>query len=480
MKPHLLSIALWFLLVASCGKEPVSWAEIGVRNEEIPIRIEPLLTRVTGTTFDIGDRIGLTISTDEGTYIENKNLVYDGSVFGAEGFIWYNNINLTADLIAYYPYAAAGVPTSFSVAADQSGAGFATSDLLAAVSRQVKPSPLPVEMLFSHLMSKIRIEINNSSDGAITNLRLAGSKLAATIDLARKSATVLSGATASSIIPHPAGEIDCYEAIVVPQQVAFVLTVVTDDGKTHTCNLTTTSLLAGKIYTIELTLTNIDFRATLQAEIEDWVSGGTIPEAGNPNEDNSDKNPFQGEESAITVTHGGVTYATATLADGRCWMVENLRYNPTSGTTLAEGVYLPGEGLASTTDLAQYGLLYTAAAALGVETITSENSASLEGAQGLCPAGWHIPTEAEAEALFAAYPEELPASFNFATPSYWNGLTSAYVSYTSKGALLRTSTPTPNKSTADMQVMMLYSDSRPGIKNQSNGNAYPVRCIKNR
>ena len=45
------------------------------------------------------------------------------------------------------------------------------------------------------------------------------------------------------------------------------------------------------------------------------------------------------------------------------------------------------------------GLLYDAATAFGVEVVTLDNAATFEGAQGICPRGWHIPTVAEMTGL---------------------------------------------------------------------------------
>lgn len=45
------------------------------------------------------------------------------------------------------------------------------------------------------------------------------------------------------------------------------------------------------------------------------------------------------------------------------------------------------------------GLLYDCATAFGVDAITEENAFSFEGKQGICPDGWHIPTNAELTGL---------------------------------------------------------------------------------
>ena len=47
-------------------------------------------------------------------------MTYDGSAFTASGLLWYNDLNETSTLTAYFPYSASGVPDEFSVARDQS------------------------------------------------------------------------------------------------------------------------------------------------------------------------------------------------------------------------------------------------------------------------------------------------------------------------------------------------------------------------
>ena len=68
------------------------------------LRIAPEIgTRVTGLHFDRDDRIGLTVVKGSETYLDNRELTYDGAAFTAPGVIWYDNINETSTLTAYYP-----------------------------------------------------------------------------------------------------------------------------------------------------------------------------------------------------------------------------------------------------------------------------------------------------------------------------------------------------------------------------------------
>lgn len=465
-----LQIALGLALLAGCSTNSAS------EPEPLPLRIEPQISRVVGLNFEVGDRIGLSISNSaDGCYCENLPLTYDGSLFTAANLIWHNDLNLAADLVAYYPYDANGAPERFTVATDQASAGCEGSDLLAATATGITPTPTPVEMTFHHLMSKVEIHLTNNSDGEVSSILLGGSIPTATIDLEAKTAT-LSASSAVEIAPYYNTQSACYEAVVVPQQVAFTLSVATDDGKLHTRTLRSTLLLPAKLYTIHITLTNIEITASMQAQIEDWGEGGTIeeqePEQGDePEQESSDP---QGE----TLTYGGVDYPIQTLADGRVWMVENLRYNPAGGEVLAAGLYYPGEELTSEADVATYGLLYTAATALGVEAITSENAATIEGTQGICPEGWHLPTEDEFMDLITACGETVPDLLCEQTPAYYHTAQSNYVD-NKYCLLLLSSTPTTNFTASRIQIFRSYTGNKATTTYADNKSAYPVRCIKN-
>ena len=106
-----------------------------------------------------------------------------------------------------------------------------------------------------------------------------------------------------------------------------------------------------------------------------------------------------------TVSWGGVDYPVKKLADGNFWFVENLRYVPEGKevskdlTALDNGVWYPVDAATKTlTDnadsVARKGYPYSAEAALGLapKTVNNDNYAGYEGAQGICPSGWHIPT----------------------------------------------------------------------------------------
>lgn len=116
--------------------------------------------------------------------------------------------------------------------------------------------------------------------------------------------------------------------------------------------------------------------------------------------------------TSVTDAAGNV-YKVVKLADGNYWMAENLRYVPEGLTpsqdlnNVTAGVYYPiklaedHKSVVFTTDendIKASGYLYQAETAFGlaVNSLKSEEDAKkLEGAQGICPNGWHIPTASE-------------------------------------------------------------------------------------
>lgn len=118
-------------------------------------------------------------------------------------------------------------------------------------------------------------------------------------------------------------------------------------------------------------------------------------------------------EEEGSFTYYGETYRTVTLSDGSVWMAEPLRYVPeglvpSDDPTNADAhIWYPytisstdGSAAAATDEatIRANGYLYDLQAVFGTE-ITADNCGSFEGAQGICPDGWHIPTRADYLAL---------------------------------------------------------------------------------
>ena len=115
----------------------------------------------------------------------------------------------------------------------------------------------------------------------------------------------------------------------------------------------------------------------------------------------------------------GNEYATVTIGE-QTWMAENLRY---------EGDIALGTGLSDTTayryypvgdenNVRRYGYLYNWIAAMNGE---SSSNAVPSGVQGICPDGWHLPSNAEWSMLQFAVGGQNVASRLASASDVWQG-----------------------------------------------------------
>lgn len=409
MKKYLFLSVIAFAAVTACEKEQGDNQGSG---GDI-VRISPVITKVTDVNFEDGDRIGLSIYKGDAYYAENRLLTFGDGVFSGD-LVWYAEAAETSVLTAYYPYSESGMPETFSVAADQT-AGYEASDLIAGVKTDVAPTSSAVTVEFRHLLSKILLDVDNQSGSELASVRLSGSKLSASVDLSGLSVAVDEAAEAEDITMQAVESGRQYRAIVIPQTVNFTLTVTTASGKTLEQKLASADLKAGGQYTMAATVIDDNLSVSISGEITNWTDEGVIgPDT--PAEE------VQFEEYDGYFVYDGVTYPTVTLANGSVWMAKNLSYLPDGYTPSADGtdpeahILYPYElvndggsptsinassavALTDAGSIEEKGYLYDAYAIFGVNEFTEENIHGFEGAQGICPPGWHIPTRADYFAL---------------------------------------------------------------------------------
>lgn len=382
--------------LAACNKTVPAWDNQGSQDtRSYDVRIKPVMTKVTDTAFENGDAIGVSIARTAGAYATNEKLTYSGSEF-AGSLKWYAEGTEGATVSAYYPYAAT-VPTAFSVQADQS-AGTSASDFVAGTKDGVLPSASAVVIPFKHKLTKIVLNVTKNVEGELGDVKLGGARLAANID-AEFNAAVDESASESTVTAFKKDE-STYCLIVPPQSVAFVATVVTTGDNELSQILEETTLLAGKQYTINMIVNPSDLKVTFSGDIEDWEDGGTL----------GADNTLIEKLSDGYITYHEARYTVAKMQDGKWWMTQNLRYVPegiTVGdelTNVTAGVYYPlvlkedlsaAEFSKNIEVINANGYLYQAEVALGLSVggiTTVAQAEALEGAQGICPKGWHVPT----------------------------------------------------------------------------------------
>lgn len=446
------------------------------------IRIAPSISRVTGLNFDTGDRIGLTIVKSGANYCENTPLRFDGTVFVSDDLFWYDDSSEKSNLTAYYPYLAEGAPASFTVRADQKlAADHEASDLLAATATDVVPSQTAVNMIFTHLLTKIVIDITNNSANTIQEVTLKGSRCTATVDLSTKSVQVDASSAETDIYPFPTVTAGRYEAILVPQRAALELEIQTSDGNRHIKTFQATDLQSGAEYAIEAVISNTNkIHASISGAVKGWEDGGAIA----PVEDDL-------PEDSDLLEYAGVKYRIRQLSNGTTWMAENLRYIPegkrvSSSPSDENGIWYPCTTSFTASSDTEYiqrqGLLYDLATAVG-EPVTADNFRNIEGVQGICPEGWHLPTRADLESLIAVNSELGSSFFTYAgtrDPSgkYIGSLMSGNFS---KGYLLCTSTESSVYTPEDLnyQYLLFSKSNQVNIIDIDCRSGMPVRCVKN-
>lgn len=395
----LLTLMIGAALLASCQQE---------ENEVTPsasrVTISPIITRATEVNFEDNDRIGLTITKSDGTlHANNELMTFNNGVF-AGNLNWYAEGNETSTLVAYYPYDETGAPTSFSVQTDQTS-GYGKSDLMAASKSEVVPSANSISMPFRHMFTKLVINVTNETGLDISSVVLQGSIPTANLNLEALSVTADANTPAANITAQQVEANKTYRAIIIPQTVALTLAVTTSNSKTLTQKLVSTTLVQSGQYSVNVRVLPDDILVTLSGEITNWTDEGSI-EA---------DNEVAFEEFENYFVYDGVTYNTVTLANGTKWMTEPLIYlpegfTPSGDPTADSHIWYPyqligvgsnainaasAEAMTDEASIKKSGYLYDMYAALGGKEITADNCYTFEGAQGICPKGWHIPTREE-------------------------------------------------------------------------------------
>lgn len=265
MKRFLFLISVPVLIVA-CSKDinkPEEPASVG------QITISPTVTKVTETSFEQGDKIGLTIVRNSGIWADNASLSYDGGVFSGE-LNWYPDKDAST-LKAYYPYSE-NFPTTFTVALDQRN-GTSSSDFVAAVKNGVTPSSEAISMTFTHKLSNILITLENKSGKSIEGLTIGG--IIPTATVGGNFEIGVADVQPEDIQALKVSDTK-YRLIVVPQTSAITVKVAVGD-KVLTQDLASAEFITGMEYKLGVVVLEDSIRIVLSGDINPWDDGGDIP-----------------------------------------------------------------------------------------------------------------------------------------------------------------------------------------------------------
>lgn len=211
---------------------------------------------------------------------------------------------------------------------------------------------------------------------------------------------------------------------------------------------------------------------------------------------------------SMTDPRDGNVYKTVNIGT-QVWMAENLKYlpsvvGPLTGSETNPYYYVYGydgtsvSAAKATPNYNTYGVLYNWTAAMAG---SASSEADPSGVQGICPAGWHLPSDAEWETLVPWQPEEdesvAGGILKETGDVHWNDPNTGATNQTGFTALpggLRSGSPNPNFSniknygyfwsTADNSSIfggvrgLSYDNSKVIWYGISKEFGHSVRCVK--
>ena len=258
-------------------------------------------TKVAAGSFEQSDVIGLYVTdyVDDltpmplqvsGNRANNIPVTFDGSAWIPGKTIYWGAGK--SDVYAYYPYfeQVQDVESQyFEVATDQTGEGYASSDLLWAKAGSVKQSDGAVNLQMSHLMSKLTVKIVAGEDyiGSLpddASIRLHNTVIGARVDISKGAVSKDLHSSAQSINMKELGlrtyegvEAVVFEAVVVPQMLERTVPLIEINSKSVSYLIEDYfNFRSGMsyVYTVTLNSSTTAIKVEIGCELEDWNSAG--------------------------------------------------------------------------------------------------------------------------------------------------------------------------------------------------------------
>lgn len=286
-------LAVATLLMVGCDKG----VDTSVINpNEIRVEASVKQTRVAGTSFEIGDKMGLyavEYNGDEvaslqvaGNFINNEALTYDGSAWvGGRTLYWSDK---PCDFYGIYPYQEPATVSEylFDLPTDQNSpetddalSGYEAADLLWAKATKVSREDGAVQLQFKHMMSRVvvKIERGEKYEGDLPEditVHLYNTVTTAEVDFTHGSLQRYAHGEKETITMKQLSG-DTFAAIVVPQNIErrTPLVEITMEGIAYLLNYSM-SFRPGYQHTITVTLNSSPeqekIEISIDGEIEDW------------------------------------------------------------------------------------------------------------------------------------------------------------------------------------------------------------------
>lgn len=289
MKTKLFALAALTFALAACSNDNENLNIDGHVAAKFTTGITPV-TRASGTTWDAGDRIGI---TGIGTVYDNVPYILKNGTFEAEGTVIYFQTTEEVVFRAYYPYSPTGSLLTITTDADAQQNQPAIDMLFASGAKGSTHSP-EVNFIdktdeggedhsFHHCMSQLTLTFEEGSGVNFDLVKpvgytLSGLKLEGSFNTATGIAAVGDQAQAEDLTITLNGTIQS-SLILIPQETNTLSLKVSYKGQTYNATLTIPKgkLVAGDNYTYTVTVRNKGIEVS-KAEIAKWndVNSGGV------------------------------------------------------------------------------------------------------------------------------------------------------------------------------------------------------------
>lgn len=302
MKKNMIFAAIAALALTACSNDD----EIKVGGDNAILLTSSLdvaetraATNIQTSAFDAGETVDVYITENEPGTNEthyNQPILATTKTGGAldlqDGPYYYPTSGNGVNIYALYP-ATAATGELFTIKEDQStDANYKASDLMygkPATNNPVSPSANAVDIQFSHLLSKVTINLIaganvTSLDGAKVELLGVKPSTMLTAGINGHSITDASGDATPITVMTATETVTSGSAIIVPQTLPEMFLQVTIGDAVMTGKLRTgaPTLTAGYAYTYNITVNMRGGALEIEGSITPWDDGGTNSGTVNP------------------------------------------------------------------------------------------------------------------------------------------------------------------------------------------------------
>lgn len=300
MKKNMIFAAIAALALTACSNEDdikVGGDNAILLTSSLNVAETRAATDIQTSAFDAGETVDVYITENNGgnnptTYpqpIEYSTAAGGALTVGTQ--YYYPTSGNGVNIYALYP-ATAATGELFTIKEDQStDDNYKASDLMYGkpATNPVSPSANAVDIQFSHLLSKVTINLIaganvTSLDGAKVELIGVKPSTTLTAGINGHSITDASGDATPITVMTATETVTSGSAIIVPQTLPEMFLQVTLDGATLTGKLASGApeLTAGNAYTYDITVNMRGGALEIEGSITPWTDGGTNSGTVNP------------------------------------------------------------------------------------------------------------------------------------------------------------------------------------------------------